>query len=575
MNISMDRATRFVSVGVCRKDYNPVGGEPLVSEHRSARLNSRLHMVVKSLRFTLPGALIVVGIVVWLVHHQTRPRSPFDLALMDLERTWQPVILMPWVRYGSDFGGVPRWRLLGASSDDQIDQWFSRLSRDSIRIVAWFLLGDGRGALQFDPAGYVSGVTPTFWSDYHSVLRSAEKHNLQLVWVLTDFEIGMPAQTEDGVQVFGRAQLLEDPEKRRSLILKGLIPILKDKTGLRQTAGWIVINEPEHLLRSGYVTESAIRAFVTEVAASIKQYHPEQRVGLANVDLASMIQFSDIQPVDFLLFHHYEAYLPPPAPFVRNYLTKANRSAGSKPIFVGEFNLNSPPGLDVDRFIRTARAFGYAGAWPWSLRNRLDPVSRAGMDIEPQFAAVGAYGKSIQSLNGPEDSTDKQGRVRDWSISQLRLNLLPEVERRVTDLLEKPAYHRAEELKNKEWAGRCRSEVAKANETLKSEELEVRRAEAGIAENEHWVSRADSGALAAARIGLRNAQNWRRTAQQRQLSAQQDIEKQQRDLRTATDRDRMHAYLERATTAELAWLRNLQWQLADPSAIERAIARRF
>jgi hypothetical protein len=58
-------------------------------------------------------------------------------------------------------------------------------------------------------------------------------------------------------------------------------------------------------------------------------------------------------------------------------------------------------------------------------------------------------------------------------------------------------------------------------------------------------------------------------------SAQQDIEKQQRDLLTATNRSRMHACLERETTAELMWLKNLGQQLADPSAIERAIATRL
>jgi hypothetical protein len=520
-------------------------------------------------------ALIVIGIGIQLLHHPSS-RSSFDLALLDPQRTWQPVISMPWVRYGSDFGGVPGWGVRGASFDDQTDQWFNRLAQDGIRAVAWFLFADGRGALQFDPAGYVTGVAPTFWADYHSVLKSAEKHNLQVVWVLTDFEIGMPAQTEKGVQVFGKADLLEDPAKRRSLISNGLTPILKDKTDSGQIAGWIVINEPEHLLRSGYVTESAVRGFVTEAAAVIKQYRPEQPVGLANVDLASMIEFSDIESLDFLVFHHYESDLPPPVAFIRNYLTNATKgTAGTKPIYIGEFNLNSPPGLDVSRFVRTAKAFGYAGVWPWSLRNRPEASGRGGVDIEPQFTAVSAYAKSVTSLNAKEDPTDKQQPARDWALSQLRLNLLPEVEQRVAALHEKPAYHEAEAQTNRDWAGRCRSELAKASVTLRSEQLEVHQVEAAIDENERWVSRATQAEFAAAQIGLQNSRNWRRAVEQRILSAQQEIDKQQRDLLTATDRSRMHAYLERESAAELMWLNSLKQHLADPSAIDKAIATRF
>jgi two-component system, LytTR family, response regulator len=198
-----------------------------------------------------------------------------DLNSTLLEDTWRPIISMPWVTYGSDFGGVAGWHTSGISSDSRIDPLFDRLEQNGVAAVVWFLFGDGRGALTFDPSGYVTGVVPSFWADYHTVLAAAERHHLRVVWVLTDFEMGMPVQVERGVQKRGRADLLEDPAKRHSLIKEALEPILKDKTASGQVAGWIVINEPEHLLRSGYVTDSAVRAFVTETAAEIKHYHPE------------------------------------------------------------------------------------------------------------------------------------------------------------------------------------------------------------------------------------------------------------------------------------------------------------
>jgi len=152
---------------------------------------------------------------------------------------------MPWITYGSDFGGVAGWHTSGSSSDSPIDPSFDRLEQNGVAAVVWFLFCDGRGALTFDRSGYVTGMVPSFWADYHAVLAVTERHHLRVVWVLTDFEIGMPAQVESGVQERGRADLLEDPAKRHSLIKEALETILKDTTASNQVAGWIDREEQE------------------------------------------------------------------------------------------------------------------------------------------------------------------------------------------------------------------------------------------------------------------------------------------------------------------------------------------
>ena len=262
-----------------------------------------------------------------------------DLDSTALRDTWRPIVSMPWGTYGGDFGGVAGWHTAGISSDSRIEPLFDQLEQNGVAAVVWFLFGDGRGALAFDQSGYVKGVVQSFWADYHAMLSVTEKHHLRVVWVLTDFEIGMPIKMERGVQTHGHADLIENPAKRRSLIKEALDPILKDKNASGQIAGWIVINEPEHLLRSGHVTDSALRAFVTETEAEIKRYHPEQPVGIANSDLASMIQFSDIESLDFLVFHHYGANLPPPAAFVqlprRQFKGIANRDPSCSVNLIG------------------------------------------------------------------------------------------------------------------------------------------------------------------------------------------------------------------------------------------------
>jgi hypothetical protein len=346
----------------------------------------------------------------------------------------------------------------------------------------------------------------------------------------------MPVQVERGVQKRGRADLLEDPAKRHSLIKEALEPILKDKTASSQVAGWIVINEPEHLLRSGYVTDSAVRAFVTETAAEIKHYHPEQPVGLANTDLASMIQFSDLESLDFLIFHHYGANLPPPAAFVRDYLRgRFNGVARSKPIFIGEFNWNFPPGMDLDRFVLTCREFGYSGVWPWSLRNRLNPTGSTGTDTDPQFPLLDKYGKNMLALKqGSTDMPDRK-KVRQWAITELQTHLLPEVKRRVEALGGIPASHEAEAKENREWAIRCQNELSKSSAAMKAAQEQARQADG--------------------QIQLR----------------QDNIDKQKRDLATATERARMHSYLAHEASAELTWLEELEKRLADTAAIAAAV----
>jgi hypothetical protein len=459
-----------------------------------------------------------------------------DLDSTFLENTWRPIISMPWITYGSDFGGVAGWHTSGISSGSRIDPLFERLEQDGVAAVVWFLFGDGRGALTFDPSGYVTGVVPSFWADYHAVLAAAERHHLRVVWVLTDFEIGMPVQLERGVQKRGRADLLEDPAKRHSLIKEALEPILKDKTASGQVAGWIVLNEPEHLLRSGYVTDSTVRAFVTETAAEIKHYHPEQPVGLANTDLASMIQFSDLKSLDFLVFHHYGANLPPPAAFVRDYLRRRfNGVARSKPIFIGEFNLNFPPGMDLDRFVLTCREFGFSGVWPWSLQNRLNPAGSTGTDTDPQFPLLGTYTQSMLAVKqGSTDMPDRK-KVQKWAITELQAQMLPEVKRRVKALGVIPAFHKAEAKENREWAIRCQNELFKASAAMKVAQKQARRADG-----------------------------------QFQLM-QDNIDKQKRDLATATERARMHSYLAHEASAELTWLEVLEERLADTAALVAAV----
>jgi uncharacterized protein YlxW (UPF0749 family) len=52
---------------------------------------------------------------------------------------------------------------------------------------------------------------------------------------------------------------------------------------------------------------------------------------------------------------------------------------------------------------------------------------------------------------------------------------------------------------------------------------------------------------------------------------QDNIDKQKRDLATATERARMHSYLAHEASAELTWLEVLEERLADTAALVAAV----
>jgi hypothetical protein len=500
-----------------------------------------------------------------------------NLASMNPEQTWVPTVLVPWVNYGADFGGVSAWNVSGISKDQTVDSWFALLSQNGVRIIAWFLFGDGRGALTFDGAGYVTGLAPSFLSDYESILSRAKKHNLQIIWVLTDFEIGMPLEAKGGVQEFGRSDLLEDPTKRKSLIENGLESILKAAGTSEEIAGWIVMNEPEHLLRSGYVSESAIRSFIQDAASAIKRYNPDQRIAIANSDFAAMVQLSDLRELDFLVLHDYQSHLPPPAKMIRASLRDRFGSAvAERPIFIGEFDLSSPPGSDIDKFLRATRALGYAGAWPWSLRNDIHKVGEEA-DINAQFIEVDKYAHSVLSLktSGKLRGHSNTREMRQWVLTQMNSKLLPDIDRRIIQLHEQPVQHQKETEINQEWADRTQHQLDADRQNLEKLGLQEKKAVSDIKENQDWLSRAGASDLSVAQAALSAARNWQQEIETQIQCTQDEVLQLQVDLAAAVARSKMHSYLARETASELDCLALVRRQLRDKKLLQSVIKTSF
>jgi hypothetical protein len=101
---------------------------------------------------------VCVGLFVW---RSVRVSEPLNLTSRVLSDTYRPVVNIPWVRYGADFGGVTKWQTSGISHDPQaISSWLRMLADHGVSAVVWFLFGDGRGSLDFDQNGFVRGLAP-------------------------------------------------------------------------------------------------------------------------------------------------------------------------------------------------------------------------------------------------------------------------------------------------------------------------------------------------------------------------------------------------------------------------------
>ena len=106
---------------------------------------------------------------------------------------------------------------------------------------------------------------------------------------------------------------------------------------------------------------------------------------------------------------------------------------------------------------------------------------------------------------------------------------------------------------------------------LNSAQEEARRAQADVDENERWASRALPAEVHNSRAGVERSREWRDQINGQIQSIQVEIENQQHDFATATERARMHTYLAREASAELTWLKFLAQRLTDPTAVAGSI----
>lgn len=296
----------------------------------------------------------------------------------------------PWRDYGWDFGiPPPLWRDPDASPrwSAEIDGHLLRFRELGISVVRWFLIGDGLtygagpdaprqgpdDAWQFNPPP----LAAEFLHHFEELLRRFRLANAagasatQLLPVLVDFHACNPGiLVSEGWVKGGRADALADAHKRQQFFDRALEPLLEVSRRYPDVIyAWELINEPDWITigwdttwwRTPPVDESAMRLFLEEGCERVRRAGFSPTVGFA---LHRTMRASGIV-TEINQFHHY--------PGGRCELGRSPL-LDVYPTILGEF---ATAGSDIwpelpewDQGVlsrlRTAAAYGYTLAMPWS-----------------------------------------------------------------------------------------------------------------------------------------------------------------------------------------------------------------
>jgi hypothetical protein len=463
-----------------------------------------------------------------------------DLSSRDQNHTFRPAVNLPWFTYGQDFGQAHGWGWAGVSTNrSRLAATFKRLRQSGVHYVLWFLLFDGRGALEFDSNGYVTGLDPAFFRDYDVAIDVAREQDMGIVWVLLDYYFMFPAKQENGASMFGHADVIEQPDKRESFLNNALKPILRRYPVESQIVGWVLVNEPENALKNGALSHESLQAFMHEASALIRQTTYRQPVSVSAGDLESLLEYAETlsSEFDFFIFHHYESFLPPPVSHIRNLLSQEN----DKPIYIGEFDIKKPPVI-TNEFVTWSQRLGYAGLWPWNPNNDQGsdrgPVLLSYEEWKIICDSINTRGRSARQLQvdfekrhtvGFDSLNETLPQEIDWWNRHWAMTVIPEVNRNLSRWQAETHFSEDQYEENRRWE----SEKIRWQNILSHRKAEKEQ-ELSLA-NESSVR--DKKLLDAA--GVDSSKRWLNNVEAELRRIETELQNQQKDLEIARQRARL------------------------------------
>ncbi len=266
---------------------------------------------------------------------------------------------LPWLHYGIDFG-ANAWRPEGGIAQPgehaHLDRTFEQLAGSGVQCVRWFLLCDGRAGIRFSEGGRPLGLDEFIVRDVDAALDVARRHGITIMFVLLDFLLCDAARAVRGVQMGGRAKLVEEPAHCRALLEVAFRPLLERYGNDPTIFAWDIMNEPE------WITTAApadIDQFLRDSVALIRSSTRHLvTVGSAGVRWRDRYAALDL---DFYQFHWYDSLKHQPS-----LDTPISQLGFDRPVLLGEFPTRGSK-RTPENIVATARAAGYSGAFYWSV----------------------------------------------------------------------------------------------------------------------------------------------------------------------------------------------------------------
>lgn len=236
-------------------------------------------------------------------------------------------------------------------------------------VVRFFTFCDGRADPAFAPDGSVAGIDPVFYRDFDTLLHAAERNRVLVIPVLLDFGWCAHARMVSGVQLGGHADVIRDPDKRRSFLEHALRPLLERYGRHPAILAWDVCNEPEWVVdevsdairaRHDVVSLAAMQSFVRSCAAYVHRLTPSQLVTLGSARRKWLSLWKGCG-LDLYQFHWYDHHASE-EPFPWGSYDELDLD---KPCFVGEVP-TAQTAITRLEFLAAAQDGGYSGLLFWS-----------------------------------------------------------------------------------------------------------------------------------------------------------------------------------------------------------------
>jgi endoglucanase len=317
----------------------------------------------------------------------------------------------PYFSYANDFG-ANAWGTYGVHTPATyaaIDADFARMRAVGMNSVRWFMFSDGRSGILYDDHGMPTGIDEYVLLDLDAALEIAERHQILVTFVLLDFMFMWDAREERGVQLGGRADLINTAEGQKALIDNVFVPVFKHAGDHPYLLSWEIMNEPEWAISdegdpgdevSEPSTLSNFRAFTRDVTAAIHEHTGSYAtVGAAT---AKWLRNWTGLGLDYYQVHFYDWMI---GIHEHNSFGIAADGFGlSLPIVMGEFPADNSSVADLWTYLDTWHESGFAGAWLWSFRGGDDngiPDSRVLAEWSSQNAERLALGDGDRLADPP------------------------------------------------------------------------------------------------------------------------------------------------------------------------------